>query len=72
MKFTLVLALLVVVFSAVALAEDSIESVAMDLVFARGEERDECGKWFYSCESSDVCCEGWVCDRFLCKYKLPF
>uniref|UniRef100_A0A4Q8K727 U24-Sparatoxin-Hju1bi_1 n=1 Tax=Heteropoda jugulans TaxID=1358901 RepID=A0A4Q8K727_9ARAC len=46
MKFAVVMTLLLVAFSAVALAEKSVERAALDLVIARGD----CGWIFDSCE----------------------
>uniref|UniRef100_A0A4V2H952 U24-Sparatoxin-Hju1au_1 n=1 Tax=Heteropoda jugulans TaxID=1358901 RepID=A0A4V2H952_9ARAC len=45
MKIAVVMTLLLVAFSAVALAEESVERAALDLVIARGD----CGWLFNSC-----------------------
>uniref|UniRef100_A0A4V2H9K4 U24-Sparatoxin-Hju1j_1 n=1 Tax=Heteropoda jugulans TaxID=1358901 RepID=A0A4V2H9K4_9ARAC len=52
MKFAVVMTLLLVAFSAVALAEKSVERAALDLVIARGD----CGWIFDSCEKHSDCC----------------
>uniref|UniRef100_A0A4Q8K507 Kappa-Sparatoxin-Hju1c_2 n=1 Tax=Heteropoda jugulans TaxID=1358901 RepID=A0A4Q8K507_9ARAC len=64
MKNTVVIMLLIVAFSAVALAEKEIENAAMDLVVAR----DDCGTLFSPCSSHADCCEGYSC-KLWCKYK---
>uniref|UniRef100_A0A4Q8KBS9 U24-Sparatoxin-Hju1ak_1 n=1 Tax=Heteropoda jugulans TaxID=1358901 RepID=A0A4Q8KBS9_9ARAC len=56
MKIAVVMTLLLVAFSAVALAEESVERAALDLVIARGD----CGWLFNSCVKHSECCEGWV------------
>uniref|UniRef100_A0A4Q8K2I9 U24-Sparatoxin-Hju1y_1 n=1 Tax=Heteropoda jugulans TaxID=1358901 RepID=A0A4Q8K2I9_9ARAC len=53
MKFAVVMTLLLVAFSAVALAEKSVERAALDLVIARGD----CGWIFDSCEKHSDCCQ---------------
>uniref|UniRef100_A0A4Q8K5H4 U24-Sparatoxin-Hju1ap_1 n=1 Tax=Heteropoda jugulans TaxID=1358901 RepID=A0A4Q8K5H4_9ARAC len=65
MKIAVVMTLLLVAFSAVALAEKSVERAALDLVIARGD----CGWIFDSCEKHADCCEAdnWVCSKGLCK-----
>uniref|UniRef100_A0A4V2H9B8 U24-Sparatoxin-Hju1bo_1 n=1 Tax=Heteropoda jugulans TaxID=1358901 RepID=A0A4V2H9B8_9ARAC len=65
MKFAVVMTLLLVAFSAVALAEKSVERAALDLVIARGD----CGWIFDSCEKHSDCCQAdnWVCSKGLCK-----
>uniref|UniRef100_A0A4Q8KDM5 U24-Sparatoxin-Hju1bn_1 n=1 Tax=Heteropoda jugulans TaxID=1358901 RepID=A0A4Q8KDM5_9ARAC len=66
MKFAIVMTLLLVAFSAVALAEKSVEKAALDLIIARD---DDCGWIFDSCEKHSDCCEAsnWVCSKGLCK-----
>uniref|UniRef100_A0A4Q8K6Y6 U24-Sparatoxin-Hju1be_1 n=1 Tax=Heteropoda jugulans TaxID=1358901 RepID=A0A4Q8K6Y6_9ARAC len=61
MKITVVMMLLFVAFSAVALAEKSVERAALDLVIARGD----CGWIFDSCEKHSDCCQAdnWVCSK---------
>uniref|UniRef100_A0A4Q8KBQ1 U24-Sparatoxin-Hju1am_1 n=1 Tax=Heteropoda jugulans TaxID=1358901 RepID=A0A4Q8KBQ1_9ARAC len=59
MKIAVVMTLLLVAFSAVALAEESVERAALDLVIARGD----CGWLFNSCVKHSECCEGWVCHK---------
>uniref|UniRef100_A0A4Q8K9J4 U24-Sparatoxin-Hju1cc_1 n=1 Tax=Heteropoda jugulans TaxID=1358901 RepID=A0A4Q8K9J4_9ARAC len=54
MKFAVVMTLLLVAFSAVALAEKSVEKAALDLIIARD---DDCGWIFDSCEKHSDCCE---------------
>uniref|UniRef100_A0A4Q8K7A4 Kappa-Sparatoxin-Hju1c_1 n=1 Tax=Heteropoda jugulans TaxID=1358901 RepID=A0A4Q8K7A4_9ARAC len=61
MKTIIALMLLIVAFSAVALA---FENAAMDLVVAR----DDCGTLFSPCSSHADCCEGYSC-KLWCKYK---
>uniref|UniRef100_A0A4Q8KAK7 U26-Sparatoxin-Hju1a_1 n=1 Tax=Heteropoda jugulans TaxID=1358901 RepID=A0A4Q8KAK7_9ARAC len=58
MKFTVLITLLVVVFSAVVLAEDSIEQAAMDIVVARS---DDCGGQWGMCEEHEDCCANFMC-----------
>uniref|UniRef100_A0A4Q8KAM8 U24-Sparatoxin-Hju1q_1 n=1 Tax=Heteropoda jugulans TaxID=1358901 RepID=A0A4Q8KAM8_9ARAC len=67
MKIAIVMTLLLVAFSAVALAKRSIHSEALNSIIARD---DDCGWIFDGCEKSDECCEGWVCHKWLCKYDL--
>uniref|UniRef100_A0A4Q8K5R2 Kappa-Sparatoxin-Hju1b_3 n=1 Tax=Heteropoda jugulans TaxID=1358901 RepID=A0A4Q8K5R2_9ARAC len=62
MKTIIELMLLIVAFSAVALA---FENAAMDLVVAR----DGCGKLFSGCNSNADCCEGYGCDLW-CKWRI--
>uniref|UniRef100_A0A4Q8KAT2 U24-Sparatoxin-Hju1k_1 n=1 Tax=Heteropoda jugulans TaxID=1358901 RepID=A0A4Q8KAT2_9ARAC len=62
MKFAVVMTLLLVAFSAVALAEKSVERAALDLVIARGD----CGWIFDSCEKHSDCCQA---DNWVCKQK---
>uniref|UniRef100_A0A4Q8K3Y8 Kappa-Sparatoxin-Hju1f_1 n=1 Tax=Heteropoda jugulans TaxID=1358901 RepID=A0A4Q8K3Y8_9ARAC len=62
MKTIIALMLLIVAFSAVALA---FENAAMDLVVAR----DDCGTLFSGCSSHEDCCDGYTC-RLWCKYKV--
>uniref|UniRef100_A0A4Q8KCN1 U24-Sparatoxin-Hju1aw_1 n=1 Tax=Heteropoda jugulans TaxID=1358901 RepID=A0A4Q8KCN1_9ARAC len=50
MKIAVVMTLLLVAFSAVALAEKSVERAALDLVIARGD----CGWIFDSCENTQT------------------
>nr|A0A088BP94.1 RecName: Full=Mu-sparatoxin-Hv2; Short=Mu-SPRTX-Hv2; AltName: Full=U15-sparatoxin-Hv1a; Flags: Precursor [Heteropoda venatoria]AHF45777.1 secretory peptide [Heteropoda venatoria] len=71
MKFAIVITLLLVAFSAVALADKSIERAVMDLITARD---DDCGKLFADCTSDSDCCENWVCSKTgfvknICKYN---
>uniref|UniRef100_A0A4Q8K7Y7 U24-Sparatoxin-Hju1d_2 n=1 Tax=Heteropoda jugulans TaxID=1358901 RepID=A0A4Q8K7Y7_9ARAC len=68
MKIAVVMTLLLVAFSAVALAEKSVERAALDLVIARGD----CGWLFNSCVKHSECCEGWVCHKSLCKYEIQW
>uniref|UniRef100_A0A4Q8K9C2 U28-Sparatoxin-Hju1m_1 n=1 Tax=Heteropoda jugulans TaxID=1358901 RepID=A0A4Q8K9C2_9ARAC len=58
MKITIVVMLLFVAFSAVTLAEKSIEDAALDLVEARADEN--CGMIFQSCDVIK-CCEYLKC-----------
>uniref|UniRef100_A0A4Q8K249 U24-Sparatoxin-Hju1s_1 n=1 Tax=Heteropoda jugulans TaxID=1358901 RepID=A0A4Q8K249_9ARAC len=51
MKFAVVMTLLLVAFSAVALAEKSVEKAALDLIIARD---DDCGWIFDSCENIQI------------------
>uniref|UniRef100_A0A4Q8K3W6 U24-Sparatoxin-Hju1m_1 n=1 Tax=Heteropoda jugulans TaxID=1358901 RepID=A0A4Q8K3W6_9ARAC len=51
MKFAIVMTLLLVAFSAVALAEKSVEKAALDLIIARD---DDCGWIFDSCENIQI------------------
>uniref|UniRef100_A0A4Q8KDF0 Kappa-Sparatoxin-Hju1e_3 n=1 Tax=Heteropoda jugulans TaxID=1358901 RepID=A0A4Q8KDF0_9ARAC len=62
MKAIIALMLLIVVFSAVALA---FENPAMDHVVAR----DGCGTLFSGCSSNADCCEGFGC-KIWCRYKV--
>nr|AHF45785.1 secretory peptide [Heteropoda venatoria] len=64
MKTLFVMLLLVVAFSAVVLAERSIQDMALDLAVAR----DDCGTLFSGCDTSKDCCEGYVCHLW-CKCK---
>uniref|UniRef100_A0A4Q8KCV9 U20-Sparatoxin-Hju1a_5 n=1 Tax=Heteropoda jugulans TaxID=1358901 RepID=A0A4Q8KCV9_9ARAC len=64
MKTVIAFMLIIVAFSAVALAFDH---PVMDLVVAR----DECGTLFSGCDSNADCCENYVC-RLWCKYKLDW
>uniref|UniRef100_A0A4Q8KCY0 U24-Sparatoxin-Hju1bj_1 n=1 Tax=Heteropoda jugulans TaxID=1358901 RepID=A0A4Q8KCY0_9ARAC len=59
MKIAVVMTLLLVAFSAVALAEKSVERAALDLVIARGD----CGWIFDSCEKHADCCEADNCQK---------
>nr|UNJ19551.1 Tx-46 [Heteropoda pingtungensis] len=70
MRIAIVMTLLLVAFSTVSLAIEPIERAALDLVMARGDDEASCGKFFYPCRTSEVCCENYVCDRSLCKYDL--
>uniref|UniRef100_A0A4V2H9K2 U24-Sparatoxin-Hju1h_1 n=1 Tax=Heteropoda jugulans TaxID=1358901 RepID=A0A4V2H9K2_9ARAC len=66
MKIAVVMTLLLVAFSAVALAEKSVERAALDLVIARGD----CGWLFNSCVKHSECCEGWVWStKVLCQIR---
>nr|AHF45740.1 secretory peptide [Heteropoda venatoria] len=72
MKVIFAFMLLFVAFSAVALADKSIERAALDLITAR---EDDCGWIFDSCKSNADCCPNWVCSskglgKNLCKYDL--
>uniref|UniRef100_A0A4V2H8W2 U24-Sparatoxin-Hju1w_1 n=1 Tax=Heteropoda jugulans TaxID=1358901 RepID=A0A4V2H8W2_9ARAC len=49
MKFAVVMTLLLVAFSAFALAEKSVEKAALDLIIARD---DDCGWIFDSCRKT--------------------
>uniref|UniRef100_A0A4Q8K8S8 U24-Sparatoxin-Hju1bv_1 n=1 Tax=Heteropoda jugulans TaxID=1358901 RepID=A0A4Q8K8S8_9ARAC len=52
MKFAVVMTLLLVAFSAFALAEKSVEKAALDLIIARD---DDCGvEYLYSCENNSA------------------
>uniref|UniRef100_A0A4Q8K4B5 U24-Sparatoxin-Hju1t_1 n=1 Tax=Heteropoda jugulans TaxID=1358901 RepID=A0A4Q8K4B5_9ARAC len=66
MKIAIVMTLLLVAFSAVALAEKSFERAALDFIIARD---DDCEWIFHGCEKSDDCCEGWVCHKGFCKVR---
>uniref|UniRef100_A0A4V2H974 U24-Sparatoxin-Hju1bd_1 n=1 Tax=Heteropoda jugulans TaxID=1358901 RepID=A0A4V2H974_9ARAC len=66
MKIAIVMTLLLVAFSAVALAEKSIERAALDFIIARD---DDCGWIFNSCDKNSDCCEGWVCNKGFCKVR---
>nr|UNJ19552.1 Tx-431 [Heteropoda pingtungensis] len=70
MKIAIVMTLLLVAFSTASLAIVPIERAARDLLMARGKDTENCKKLFGSCETSDVCCEGWYCNKGLCKYRL--
>uniref|UniRef100_A0A4Q8K425 U24-Sparatoxin-Hju1n_1 n=1 Tax=Heteropoda jugulans TaxID=1358901 RepID=A0A4Q8K425_9ARAC len=59
MKIALVVTLLFVAFSAVTLAEKSIEDAALDLVEVR--PRRVCGQWFDDCDDNKKCCEHYKC-----------
>uniref|UniRef100_A0A4Q8KC47 U24-Sparatoxin-Hju1ar_1 n=1 Tax=Heteropoda jugulans TaxID=1358901 RepID=A0A4Q8KC47_9ARAC len=66
MKIAIVMTLLLVAFSAVALAEKPIEGAALDFIVPRGD----CGWIFSGCTAHSQCCEGWFCVRSLCRYRL--
>nr|UNJ19537.1 Tx-137 [Heteropoda pingtungensis] len=69
MKIIVAMMLVFVAFSAVALAETSIEDMALDLAAAREDAKD-CIGWMGWCSGKDTgCCEGYVC-RLWCKYDL--
>nr|UNJ19539.1 Tx-586 [Heteropoda pingtungensis] len=69
MKIIVAMMLVFVVFSAVALAEKSVEDMALDIVAARGDDK-ECIGWMGWCSGKDAkCCEGYVCSLW-CKYNL--
>uniref|UniRef100_A0A4Q8KAH9 U20-Sparatoxin-Hju1p_1 n=1 Tax=Heteropoda jugulans TaxID=1358901 RepID=A0A4Q8KAH9_9ARAC len=63
MKTIIALMILIVAFSAVALA---FENAAMDLVVRL--RRMNCGTLFSGCSSHEDCCDGYTC-RLWCKYK---
>uniref|UniRef100_A0A4Q8K8P3 U28-Sparatoxin-Hju1d_1 n=1 Tax=Heteropoda jugulans TaxID=1358901 RepID=A0A4Q8K8P3_9ARAC len=64
MKLTIVVMLLFVAFSAVTLAEKSIEDAALDLV--EENARQGCGKEFGTCVSNAMCCTGFKCTPPFC------
>nr|UNJ19544.1 Tx-726 [Heteropoda pingtungensis] len=64
MKIIVVMMLVFLAFSAVALAEKSIEDAALDLVVARDGEKD-CDGWTAWCAN---CCEHFVCQMW-CNLK---
>nr|AHF45855.1 secretory peptide [Heteropoda venatoria] len=69
MKIIVVMMLLLVAFFAAALAEKTIEDVALDLVAARGDDED-CHGFLGWCSGSDKkCCKGYVCNLW-CRYDL--
>nr|QXI66611.1 kappa-LhTx-1 precursor [Pandercetes sp. SD662] len=67
MKIFVAMMLVFVAFSAVAMAELSIQDAALDLLVAR-EDAQECASWMNLC-GEKKCCEGYVC-QIWCKYKL--
>nr|AHF45746.1 secretory peptide [Heteropoda venatoria] len=71
MKFAIVMTLLLVAFSAVALADKSIERAALDLITGRAD----CGWLMDDCKSDADCCPNWVCSKTgfvknICKYQM--
>nr|UNJ19541.1 Tx-963 [Heteropoda pingtungensis] len=66
MKIIVAMMLVFVVFSAVALADKSIDDMALDLEAARGVAK-ECIGWMGWCYGKELgCCAGHVC-RLWCK-----
>uniref|UniRef100_A0A4Q8KDG0 U22-Sparatoxin-Hju1ae_1 n=1 Tax=Heteropoda jugulans TaxID=1358901 RepID=A0A4Q8KDG0_9ARAC len=60
MKIIVVMMLLFVAFTAVAVAEKSIEDAALDLVMDRGDDKDCIGFMGWCSGETRSCCEG-VC-----------
>nr|AHF45755.1 secretory peptide [Heteropoda venatoria] len=57
MKTTIIITLLIVAFSAVVLAEESIEQAALDPV----NGRYGCGYAYYECKRDNQCCPTYEC-----------
>uniref|UniRef100_A0A4V2H9G8 U28-Sparatoxin-Hju1f_1 n=1 Tax=Heteropoda jugulans TaxID=1358901 RepID=A0A4V2H9G8_9ARAC len=67
MKITIVVMLLIVVFSEVTLAELSIGNAALELVETRAGPK--CGYIFFPCNSVSKCCEGIKCIDGYCSIR---
>uniref|UniRef100_A0A4Q8K8X4 U22-Sparatoxin-Hju1o_1 n=1 Tax=Heteropoda jugulans TaxID=1358901 RepID=A0A4Q8K8X4_9ARAC len=61
MKIIVVMMLLFVAFTAVAVAEKSIEDAALDLVMDRGDDKDCMGFMGWCSGKSQSCCKGYTC-----------
>nr|AHF45772.1 secretory peptide [Heteropoda venatoria] len=58
MKTTIIVTLLIVAFSAVVLAEESIEQAALDPATGRTLY---CGQKYHECQTDWDCCQNLVC-----------